>query len=936
MFKRFSGEKLVISMLLALIGLLFLMGLLFKKIQQLPDSDNRVFQTEQVLKILVVTAIVLLLLFLAVLVGFFRMRRLQVNKDARVSEERKLKISEQANVFERITDAFVALDANWQYTYVNARAAEMLDRRPEELLGKNIWDIFPVPEGNPFYDSYHTAMNRQEYTYLEAYYPPFDKWIENHIYPSPEGISIFFSDITDRKKYQQKLQLSEQRFRSMIENGSEIIALVGADFRIQYMSPSIEKILGYRAVERIGTNPLETVHPDDRPMIQEILGSLLKQPGSIAVAQWRHRHADKTWRWMDGTATNLLHDPSVNAIVHNFRDITDRRKMEQELRQSEEKYKLLFYESPLPMIICDAETLVIIDVNQSAVEQYGYDNRSFTHLGITDILILQKEVDPVHEFILAGKKLSPGKTDMGIWDHRKKSGEIIKVQVKGHILQMNNRECMMLVCNDLTERLKEQEELEFHNERFHYVTEATSDAIWDWDMQKNAIYWGEGFENIFGYHLADLNPQGNTWESMIHPDDRTGVMERIQKAIDDPACRNWSDEYRFAKSGGEYTYVRDKGIMVRNANGKVIRMIGAMQDIAGIKREEEQLRLLESVVTYANDSVIITEAEPLDGDHPKIVYVNNAFTKVTGYSSKEVIGKTPRILQGPETSRKQLDKLRKSLRKWQPCEIEVVNYKKNGEPFWLSISVAPVADKNGHYTHWISVQRDITERKRVEAELHNKNDELKRLSDYLQNIREEERKLMAQEVHEELGQLVSALKIDVDWLGLKMAAALDSTAEKRMDHANKIMGVLLKSIRKMASDLRPSVLDDFGLNEALQWYCSDFEMLHKVHCVFVSEIDDSRLTQKTTIVIFRIIQESLINVARHAGAKMVKVTLTEDTQTLCLSVVDDGKGFQIGSARSTLGLVGLRERAFSIGGELRIESVPGEGTRVEAFIPQKQ
>ena len=140
------------------------------------------------------------------------------------------------------------------------------------------------------------------------------------------------------------------------------------------------------------------------------------------------------------------------------------------------------------------------------------------------------------------------------------------------------------------------------------------------------------------------------------------------------------------------------------------------RDITRIKNEEHRLRLLESVVSNATDSIMITETTPLDGAGPKIVYVNDALIKMTGYKLEEIIGKTPLMFQGPKSDKKQLDRSIECLARSKPCEIEIVNYKKNGEEFWIHIAIAPIVDSTALFTHFISIGRDVTERvKNVEA-----------------------------------------------------------------------------------------------------------------------------------------------------------------------------------------------------------------------------
>ncbi|MCY7291665.1 MAG: PAS domain S-box protein, partial [Ferruginibacter sp.] len=197
----------------------------------------------------------------------------------------------------------------------------------------------------------------------------------------------------------------------------------------------------------------------------------------------------------------------------------------------------------------------------------------------------------------------------------------------------------------------------------------------------------------------------------INTQDKQRVFDKLEAVIKDKNTKNWTEEYRNVKADGSLAFVTNKGIVIRNENGMVIRMIGAMQDITRKKEEEQYLKLMSSVVTSTNDSVLITEAERFDEPGPRIIYVNEAFCKMTGYSATEIIGKTPRMLQGPKTDKTELRRIGEALRKWESCEATVINYKKNGEAFWINFTLSPVANEKGWFTHWISVERDVTERK---------------------------------------------------------------------------------------------------------------------------------------------------------------------------------------------------------------------------------
>ncbi|MBC7525040.1 MAG: PAS domain S-box protein, partial [Flavobacterium sp.] len=256
------------------------------------------------------------------------------------------------------------------------------------------------------------------------------------------------------------------------------------------------------------------------------------------------------------------------------------------------------------------------------------------------------------------------------------------------------------------------------NERFEYVTKATFDAIWDWDLTKDTLYWGEGIEKIFGHKISDLDPTRLSWTNNIHPDDLPRLTSSYYNIIKS-STNNWIEEYRFKKADGTYCYVNNKGIVIRDKDNRATRVIGAMHDISKKREEEQRLKLLESVITNATDAVLVTEATQLDYPGPKIVFVNDAFTAMTGYTSEEVIGKTPRILQGLKTDKDELKKLSYAIRHCETYEGTLINYKKNGEEFWITLSITPVVEDMGKCTHFIAIERDVTEKILKEQKLAN-------------------------------------------------------------------------------------------------------------------------------------------------------------------------------------------------------------------------
>lgn len=263
----------------------------------------------------------------------------------------------------------------------------------------------------------------------------------------------------------------------------------------------------------------------------------------------------------------------------------------------------------------------------------------------------------------------------------------------------------------ILENHRKREELKLSNERYELVNLATKDAIYDWDITNQKLYWGKSYARFRGSVEVDENNSLANWENLIHPSDLERVREILANDLENKERNQFKATYQFQKADGNYCYVEDKALIVRDEIGKAIRLVGVLTDVTNQRLEEFRLKLLESVITNANDAVVITEAEPFSNPGPKIVYVNEAFTKMTGYSAEEVLGKSPKILHGPQTNPKELLKLREAMMRWQSCEVTTINYKKNGEEFWTNFSVSPVANPEGWYTHWISIQRDVTVQK---------------------------------------------------------------------------------------------------------------------------------------------------------------------------------------------------------------------------------
>ncbi|MFM6157797.1 MAG: PAS domain S-box protein, partial [Sphaerospermopsis kisseleviana] len=237
----------------------------------------------------------------------------------------------------------------------------------------------------------------------------------------------------------------------------------------------------------------------------------------------------------------------------------------------------------------------------------------------------------------------------------------------------------------------------------------------------NIKLWNPSAERIFGWTETEVLEQPNSIIS-IELEEYQKIKTSILQGITPSSL-----ELRQAKKDGTLIDIVFSAAPLRNSDGVIDGMVVVVADISEQKRQAEQVRLLQSVVVNTNDAILITESESIDESGPRILYMNQAFTRMTGYTPEEVLGKTPRILQGPKTDPVALERIRNALLSWETVTVEMINYRQDGSEFWVEFNLVPVADQKGYYTHWIAVQRDITERKRIEEALRRSEEKFRSL-----------------------------------------------------------------------------------------------------------------------------------------------------------------------------------------------------------------
>jgi PAS domain S-box-containing protein len=945
------------------------------------------------------------------------------------------------SVIERVSDAFVALNNNWVYTYVNEKAGELLSRSPQALVGKNIWTEFPEAIDQPFYYAYKRAMEIQEYQYQEEYFPTLNRWIENHIYPSKNGLTVFFKDVTEIKQITLALQNNEEKYRTLIEQASDGIVITDLEGIILEVNKSIQKMVGYVDEEMIGYHLTDFLPEEDMEVNPLRIHELMK--GKNLLYERKLKKKDGFYLEVDVNSKMA----SSHTLIGFIRDITERKNYE----------NTLMYQAGLLESVSDAVTSIdmnrcIVSWNSACVELYGFTAEEVIGKRIPELATFEYPNSNNEEVFK--QVFSEGKWKGEFNFIHPKTKEKIKLLSNINLLKDKNGSLkgFIITSKNITDRIKGEEEIKSSNERFELIAQATNDAIWDHDFVKNETWGNENLYKIYGLEYGNEKITFEMFLSRILPEQRERIELRMNNALAE-CMTSLSEEFLFKTASGEYRNFYDRAYIKYDSEGKPLRILGAMQDITEREKIKQQIiREKELSDTLINALPGIFCLYTKDG---KLLRWNRNFETVTGYSGKEISQLHPLdlidIKDRPLAKEKmtnvflagsdevESDFLSKSGEKipyfltgqvieyeGETClmgvgldfserkkaaEVLVQSEQKyrllfydNPSPMWMStlpdlniIDVNEAAIKQYGYSReeflkltlkdmrpaedvphfleeienidlsiknnrqwrhkkkdgniiqvevktnaifyegkqvWLSMLQDVTE-KNVSRELLQKSyNDIRQLASNLQSIREDERTSIAREIHDELGQQLTGLKMDIYWLSRKINTA-DKAITNKLKESLELINSTVATVRKIATDLRPSILDDLGLIAAIEWQGEEFEKRSGIEVEINNEAGEVLLKPEAITTIFRIYQELLTNVARHANASLVKVLLQKRGDSLFFSLKDDGIGFdpEITGNKKTLGLLGIRERTLILGGTYEFKSKPGEGSRTIISIP---
>src|SRR6266545_4541979 len=507
----------------------------------------------------------------------------------------------------------------------------------------------------------------------------------------------FVHDIDQRKKAEEALRRSEGRFRRSFSVSPVAMSLSEAKSgRILDVNERFARVLGYDRGELIGKNAVELglwVDPEDRRRV----AADMKASRPIRERETRLRTKTGEVRHIVGSIEPLeVGDEQV--MLSAFRDVTDRKRAEEELRVSEERYRLLFEKNPFPMWVFDKETLAFLAVNQAACRHYGYSRDEFLSMTIKDI----RPPEDVPALLQRISEEPAGYQRSGIARrHQKKDGTLISVEITSDPLVFDGRDARLVLANDVTARLRAEQE----HATLAAIVQFSEDAIVGYTLDGIITSWNTGAEKLYGYSRREALGRPILHEPADRAGEMAGILERISKG---ESVKRFETVH--LRKDGTRIDISLTVSAIRDAAGRVTGASSIARDITERKQAEESIRKLLRAVEQAENVIFMTDP---DG---QFSYINPSFETLYGYKKEEVLGRTPRILKSRQHDAAFYTELWRKLLSGEGVRGEIVNTTRDGRLVTVEMSAKTLFDSEGERVGYVAVQHDVTERKLLEQQ----------------------------------------------------------------------------------------------------------------------------------------------------------------------------------------------------------------------------
>ena len=864
-------------------------------------------------------------------------------------------------------DAMLTKTLDGIITSWNRGAEKMFGYNEDEIIGKHVFLLIPpqlqheeaylankLRDGKTA-DHYETERVRKDGT---VFYASLNASPIRVMGGDVTGGSEILRDISDRKNAARDLEKSEKFFRALIENNQGIISLTDDDLNIIYRSPSSARVTGWTEDDMKLQGDINYFHPDDISILKTAVEKAIERPGSPKPYIARYRHKNGHYIWFEGTATKLPDNSIVKGIVFNTRDVTERIELEQLLVKANtlarignwevDLVKGTVYWSDITREIHEAETDFVPNLATGI---------NFYKEGPSRELITQK----INEAIELGKP----------WDVEL---QIITAQNNERwIRAIGETEFVDGICvkiygsfQDIDQRKKAEVQIQESENRYRRLFDTSPIAITEEDhtpfyekveslrasgISKNyAAYFDNHSEEFYemlgrvqihGVNQSLLDLTGaNNLEDFVSNRSKFFVsltemtVFKLMDLIRDGGGY-FEEETKIKSLSGE---IRDVVVRLKYPAAPPYNSVAiTMRDVTKQKEFEKKITESENRMRLATSSAALgiwywdTKNDHMVWDERmyQIYNINESQlgSVYAGFLSRLHPDDKDRVNEVMQTAMR--DKKRE-----YGSEFRII---------WDDLSVHYIKgtgiteyDDNGNEIKMMGINWDVTETRLAEVEIKSNNEQLRQLTSHLETIRDEERNRIAREIHDELGQQLTAIKMDVAWID-KNTSPEAGNIKSKLKNIITLLDGSNQTVRKILNELRSGTLDHYGIIDALEWHTIQFRENTGIAIQFSSMQTDIELPQEQANCIFRIYQESLTNIMRYAQAGKVLSSLNIIDNSISLSIEDDGTGFNEAEVENTksFGLLGMKERVRAIAGQFELTSSPGKGTKIVIHLPYK-
>lgn len=666
-----------------------------------------------------------------------------------VMDEAKMKITqlqqEEASAYwesilESIQDGFWVFDRKWRCTYMNHQQSQLIGKRKDDVLGNNLWDLFPDWVDTEVHRQLHQAVSEQTLVHFEYFYPMWQGWVEFRVYPSAQGVSMLTTDITARKQAEAVQLDRQQLIQQLVEMSPGLLYLYDiVEQRNIYINTRSLDLLGYpsETVLAMGANFMaQVIHPEDLPRIQAHFEQLnATEDGRFVDIEYRMRHINGEWRWFSSRDRVLTRtaEGQVRQILGTAQDITERKRTEEALRDREQQLKIALQTAKLGTWQHDLVT-GILSCSEQCKANFGLPpDAEFSHQTLFAALH-PEDCDSASQTLrervqAAIHRAIEERTDYEVeercfWP----DGSLHWLIARGRLIYDSDGTPIRLVgvTLDITDRKRTEEALRHSEERFQLVAQATNDVMWDFNALTHEMWWSEQVQLLFGYRPEDLGTDMQGWAERVHPGDIERVQTHYETCLSSQECF-WTDEYRFRRADDSYAYLLDRAYIIRDVSGKAVRVVGLMTDITERKQAEESLRNSERLYRAIGETIDygIWVCDP-DGRN---IYASESFLQLVGLTQEQCSEFGWADVLHPDDAPATIAAWKECVRSGNFWDIEHRFRGVDGNWHSLLARGVPVRDENGEIICWAGINLDISRQKRAEAKLRESEARFRTLAD---------------------------------------------------------------------------------------------------------------------------------------------------------------------------------------------------------------